>query len=76
MDPASHRLGSALCIASAVAFGAMAIFGKLAYDAGVGRGRGEEERGGEGGEQSGQGSPESGGHGHQIGRLGRCPYRA
>jgi drug/metabolite transporter (DMT)-like permease len=36
MDPATHRLGSALCIASAVAFGAMAIFGKLAYDAGVG----------------------------------------
>ena len=36
MDPAAHRLGSALCIASAVAFGAMAIFGKLAYDAGVG----------------------------------------
>jgi drug/metabolite transporter (DMT)-like permease len=36
MDPASHRLGSALCIASAIAFGAMSIFGKLAYDAGVG----------------------------------------
>ena len=36
MDPAAHRLGSALCIASAVAFGAMSIFGKLAYDAGVG----------------------------------------
>src|ERR687894_2882111 len=36
MDPAAHRLGSALCIASAVAFGALAIFGKLAYDAGVG----------------------------------------
>ena len=36
MDPTAHRLGSALCIASAVAFGAMAIFGKLAYDAGVG----------------------------------------
>ena len=36
MDPAAHRLGSALCIASAIAFGAMAIFGKLAYDAGVG----------------------------------------
>ena len=31
-----HRLGSALCIASAVAFGAMAVFGKLAYEAGVG----------------------------------------
>ena len=36
MDPTAHRLGSALCIASAIAFGAMAIFGKLAYDAGVG----------------------------------------
>ena len=36
MDPAAHRLGSTLCIASAIAFGAMAIFGKLAYDAGVG----------------------------------------
>ena len=36
MDPAAHRIGSALCIASAIAFGAMAIFGKLAYDAGVG----------------------------------------
>jgi drug/metabolite transporter (DMT)-like permease len=36
IDPAAHRLGSALCIASAIAFGAMAIFGKLAYDAGVG----------------------------------------
>ena len=36
MDPSAHRLGSALCIASAIAFGAMAIFGKLAYDAGVG----------------------------------------
>ncbi len=36
MDPAAQRLGSALCIASAIAFGAMAIFGKLAYDAGVG----------------------------------------
>ena len=36
MDPAAHRLGSALCIASAIAFGAMAIFGKLAYDTGVG----------------------------------------
>jgi drug/metabolite transporter (DMT)-like permease len=36
MDPAAHRLGSALCVASAIAFGAMAIFGKLAYDAGVG----------------------------------------
>jgi len=36
MDPAAHRLGSALCIASAIAFGAMGIFGKLAYDVGVG----------------------------------------
>ena len=36
MDLSAHRLGSALCIASAIAFGAMAIFGKLAYDAGVG----------------------------------------
>jgi drug/metabolite transporter (DMT)-like permease len=36
MDPTAHRLGSTLCIASAIAFGAMAIFGKLAYDAGVG----------------------------------------
>jgi drug/metabolite transporter (DMT)-like permease len=36
VDPAAHRLGSALCIASAVAFGGLAIFGKLAYDAGVG----------------------------------------
>jgi len=36
MDPAAHRLGSALCVASAIAFGAVAIFGKLAYDAGVG----------------------------------------
>jgi drug/metabolite transporter (DMT)-like permease len=35
MDPAAHRLGTALCVASAIAFGAMAIFGKLAYDAGV-----------------------------------------
>jgi drug/metabolite transporter (DMT)-like permease len=30
------RTGTALCLASAVAFGAMAIFGKLAYEAGVG----------------------------------------
>src|SRR5215216_5929592 len=36
MDPSAHRLGSALCVASAIAFGAVAIFGKLAYDAGVG----------------------------------------
>src|SRR5690349_24255425 len=35
MDPAAHRIGTALCVASAIAFGAMAIFGKLAYDAGI-----------------------------------------
>ena len=35
MDATAHRLGTALCVASAIAFGAMAIFGKLAYDAGV-----------------------------------------
>ena len=33
---AMHRTGSAFVLASAVAFGSMAIFGKLAYDAGVG----------------------------------------
>jgi drug/metabolite transporter (DMT)-like permease len=31
-----HRAGSTFVLASAVAFGSMAIFGKLAYDAGVG----------------------------------------
>jgi drug/metabolite transporter (DMT)-like permease len=36
MEPAAHRLGSVLCVTSAVAFGALAIFGKLAFDAGVG----------------------------------------
>ena len=36
MNPGGHRLGTVLCIASAVAFGALAVFGKLAYDAGVG----------------------------------------
>ena len=36
MDPSSHRLGALLCLASAAAFGAMAVFGKLAFDAGVG----------------------------------------
>jgi drug/metabolite transporter (DMT)-like permease len=36
MDTGDHRLGSALCVASAVAFGALAVFGKLAFDAGVG----------------------------------------
>lgn len=33
---ASHRLGTLLCLASAAAFGAMAIFGKFAFDAGIG----------------------------------------
>src|SRR5215218_8714857 len=32
---ASQAVGPALCILSAAGFGAMAIFGKLAYDAGV-----------------------------------------
>ena len=32
----AQRLGAAFCLASAAAFGAIAIFGKLAYDAGVG----------------------------------------
>src|SRR5688500_13328302 len=31
-----QRRGAILCVASAAAFGAMAVFGKLAYDAGVG----------------------------------------
>ncbi len=31
-----HRLGAALCLASAVGFGLLAVFGKLAFDAGVG----------------------------------------
>lgn len=31
-----QRIGALLCLASAAAFGAMAVFGKLAYDAGVG----------------------------------------
>jgi len=31
-----QRLGTVLCLGSAAGFGAMAIFGKLAYDAGVG----------------------------------------
>jgi drug/metabolite transporter (DMT)-like permease len=31
-----QRLGAALCLASAVAFGVLAVFGKLAFDAGVG----------------------------------------
>src|SRR4051794_40395685 len=32
----SHVVGAAMCAGSAAAFGAMGIFGKLAYDAGVG----------------------------------------
>ena len=36
MPPPAHRFGAALCLGSAVAFGAMAVFGKLAYDVGVG----------------------------------------
>src|SRR3954447_27084977 len=36
MDAGAHRLGSAMIVASAVAFGALAVFGKLAFDAGVG----------------------------------------
>ena len=36
MDATAHRLGSAMIVASAVAFGALAVFGKLAFDAGVG----------------------------------------
>jgi drug/metabolite transporter (DMT)-like permease len=36
MDASTHRLGSAMIAASAVAFGALAVFGKLAFDAGVG----------------------------------------
>jgi drug/metabolite transporter (DMT)-like permease len=36
MDAGAHRVGSAMIVASAVAFGALAVFGKLAFDAGVG----------------------------------------
>jgi drug/metabolite transporter (DMT)-like permease len=36
MTVSPQRLGALLCLASAVCFGAMAVFGKLAYDAGVG----------------------------------------
>jgi drug/metabolite transporter (DMT)-like permease len=36
VSSSSQRLGAALCIGSAAAFGAMGIFGKLAFDAGVG----------------------------------------
>ncbi|MEA2439969.1 MAG: hypothetical protein QOH76_1393 [Thermoleophilaceae bacterium] len=32
----THLVGAVMCAASAASFGAMAIFGKLAYDAGVG----------------------------------------
>ena len=33
---AEQRIGTTLCLASAVAFGMLAVFGKLAFDAGVG----------------------------------------
>jgi drug/metabolite transporter (DMT)-like permease len=36
MDAGAHRLGSMMIAASAVTFGALAVFGKLAFDAGVG----------------------------------------
>jgi drug/metabolite transporter (DMT)-like permease len=36
MHPNDQRLGGAFCVASAIAFGALAVFGKLAYEAGVG----------------------------------------
>src|SRR3954447_21772103 len=36
MDAGAHRLGTAMILASAVAFGALGVFGKLAFDAGVG----------------------------------------
>lgn len=36
MSHSSHRLGAALVLGSAVSFGAMGVFGKLALDAGVG----------------------------------------
>src|SRR3954452_16402373 len=32
----THLTGAAMCVGSAASFGAMGIFGKLAYDAGVG----------------------------------------
>lgn len=35
MNVSRQRLGAVLCLLSAVAFGAMTIFGKLAYEAGV-----------------------------------------
>jgi drug/metabolite transporter (DMT)-like permease len=35
MPRGSATAGAALCLVSAAGFGAMAIFGKLAYDAGV-----------------------------------------
>jgi drug/metabolite transporter (DMT)-like permease len=34
--PRNHLVGAAMCAGSAASFGAMGIFGKLAYDAGVG----------------------------------------
>src|SRR3954465_7929608 len=34
--PRNHLAGAAMCAGSAASFGAMGIFGKLAYDAGVG----------------------------------------
>ena len=36
VSSSTARTGTLLCLASAASFGAMAIFGKLAYDAGVG----------------------------------------
>ena len=36
METRATRIGTLLCLASAVGFGSLAIFGKLAYDAGVG----------------------------------------
>src|SRR3954452_8906581 len=36
MEAGAHRLGSVMIAASAVTFGALAVFGKLAFDAGVG----------------------------------------
>jgi drug/metabolite transporter (DMT)-like permease len=36
MPAPGQRIGTVLCLASAAAFGAMAVFGKLAFDAGVG----------------------------------------
>src|SRR3954454_23663243 len=36
VEAGAHRLGTAMILASAVAFGALGVFGKLAFDAGVG----------------------------------------